>query len=371
MTDAGLELTFTGRSPHSFAHPEQLFAAYTQKDAWAILGQVETLRARGFAIAGFLSYELGYSCVELPEPAHHTRSPDVPYLVLGAFSNVTTPPQHTDAQDPFIASKLHPRISSAAYRAAFSEIVAGLYLGNFYQINLSVPFDFTYRGDPSAGFTKLLQATNAPYAAFLRYYDTALLSLSPELFLRFDGKTITTKPMKGTASLDAIETLQSAKNRAEHVMIVDLLRNDLSIVCERVAVEHLFDVEQYPTFATMTSTISGILAPHTQFADIVRALFPCGSITGAPKRAAMQTIGRLERHARNAYCGSIGYLLPDGRGEWNVAIRTVQLDCSRGVGRLDLGGGIVADSKSDDEWRELEIKGRFFETANFSDHDRV
>ncbi len=154
-------------------------------------------------------------------------------------------------------------------------------------------------------------------------------------------------------------------------MIVDLLRNDLSIVCDNVEVARLFELETYPTFATLTSTISGRPRPGTRFADVMRALFPCGSVTGAPKRAAMQTIADLELRARDAYCGSIGYLLPSGYGEWNVAIRTAQLDITRKQGRLDLGGGIVADSTAEDEWQELEIKGRFFETAKLSTHDRV
>ena len=153
--------------------------------------------------------------------------------------------------------------------------------------------------------------------------------------------------MKGTAALDRIEELGSDKNRAEHLMIVDLLRNDLHRICDRVRVEELFSVERYPTFATMTSTIVGDLRDGVSLGQIVRAAFPCGSVTGAPKRAAMQAIARTERGSRGVYCGSIGFLSPQRRGWWNVAIRTAQIDvrvrhrpvrCRRGH-RRGLEGG--------------------------------
>lgn len=372
MDDCGLELIFTGTFPQRFTQPDEIFVARSQAEAWSILEHVESLQARGVAIAGFLSYELGYSCVRLAEPTRNAASRRLPYLLLGAYHPHAITPYHAKlAAGVFSTGPLQPRISRDAYDEALHAISRGLCAGDFYQINLTVPFEFTYSGDPAIGFAALQAQTQAPYSAYLRYEDTVLLSLSPELFLRFDGGRLTTKPMKGTASLDELEMLSSEKNRAEHVMIVDLLRNDLSVVCGDVRVDALFERELYPTFATMTSTISGRLKPDTPFHEIVRALFPCGSITGAPKRAAIARIGTLEPDARDAYCGAVGYLLPDGRGEWNVAIRTAQLDTAHQTGRLDLGGGIVADSQPDDEWRELEIKGRFFETAKFSPYDRV
>ena len=367
MSDGGLELTFAGTVPQRFTQAQQVFVAHTQSEAWTILQDVERLRAGGLAIAGFLSYELGYSCVGLSEPVRNLSTRALPYLLLGAFeSAVLSPGAGTALTSSFEVHDFQARISQTEYRRSLEVIAAGLTAGDFYQINLTVPFDFTYRGEPADGFAQLCRETKAPYAAYLRFENTALLSFSPELFLRFEGRRLTTKPMKGTASRDALEKLASIKNRAEHVMIVDLLRNDLSIVCENVRVEALFEKELYPTFATMTSTVSGELRADTPFHEIIRALFPCGSITGAPKRAAISKIAELEAQARDAYCGTIGYLLPDGSGEWNVAIRTAQLDCARGTGRLDLGGGIVADSNFEDEWQELEIKGRFFETAKFS-----
>jgi para-aminobenzoate synthetase/4-amino-4-deoxychorismate lyase len=369
VSDDAFEFFFSGRSPQHFTRPEAVFAAYGVGEAWGVLHDVECLRAQGFAVAGFLSYELGASCVGLDAPERSGSARDMPLLLLAAFAPThSTLPQ---SEDSFTISPLRPRLSQQKYAEVLGEIAHGLHEGDVYQVNATVPFDFTFTGNPRAGFARLLQCTQAPYAAYLRFDAHALVSLSPELFLRFDETSLTTKPMKGTAGLEAIAELSSNKNRAEHVMIVDLLRNDLSIICDRVRVERLFEEELYPTFATITSTISGDLRSGTPFAEIVRALFPCGSITGAPKRAAMQMIANTERWSREAYCGAIGYLLPDGTGEWNVAIRTLQLDCATNKGRLDLGGGIVADSEVASEWRELELKGRFIDSANIRTHDRV
>jgi para-aminobenzoate synthetase/4-amino-4-deoxychorismate lyase len=361
VSDDAFEFFFSGRSPQHFTRPTAVFAAHDVDEAWAILRDVECLRAQGFAVAGYLSYELGVDDA--------ARAGALPLLMLAAFAPKRREPPTVGSA--FSLGTLRSRLAFEQYAETFARIAEALREGEVYQVNASVPFDFTFTGDPRAGFERLLRHTRAPYAAYMRFDRHALVSLSPELFLRFDGSTVTTKPMKGTAGLDAVGELSSAKNRAEHVMIVDLLRNDLSIVCDHVRVERLFEEERHPTFATMTSTITGDLRAQTPFAEVVRALFPCGSITGAPKLAAMRMIAQTERWPREAYCGAIGYLLPDGTGEWNVAIRTLQLDCASGTGRLDLGGGVVADSSPEGEWRELEIKGRFIHSANVVPHDRV
>ena len=167
--------------------------------------------------------------------------------------------------------------------------------------------------------------------------------------------------MKGTAALDKSAALGDSKNRAEHVMIVDLLRNDLSTFCERVVVEELFTHEHYPTYVTLTSTIAGYPRRPPTLQGIMRALFPCGSVVGAPKIAALHMIAALETRGREAYCGTIGWAAPDGRLAFNVAIRTLQIDRRTGHGRLDVGGGIVADSTSIAEWEEVIVKRRFYD----------
>lgn len=251
------------------------------------------------------------------------------------------------------------RISYDGYRQAIEAIQTAIRDGEVYQVNYTLPFDFAFAGAPFDAYCRLAKSSQAGYCAYVEDGDRALLSFSPELFLRFDGRRLITKPMKGTAPPDAAADLNNAKNRAEHLMIVDLLRNDLHRVCDGVNVDELFAIERYPTFATMTSTISGTLRPETSLSDVFRATFPCGSVTGAPKRAAMAHIKRFEPESREIYTGTIGYLTPQRQGWWNVAIRTLQIDRALGNGRLDAGGGIVSDSRAEDEWREVLLKTAF------------
>ncbi len=258
---------------------------------------------------------------------------------------------------------LLPRVSRAEYGDTIDAIKSAIRDGEVYQINYTLPFDFAFSGEPLDAYCWLATRSEAPYCAYVEDGERAILSFSPELFLQFDAGRLTTKPMKGTAPLDAIDELSNDKNRAEHLMIVDLLRNDLHRICSDVTVDQLFTIERYPTFATMTSTISGALPAETPLAEIVRATFPCGSVTGAPKRAAMEHIARFEPNARELYTGSIGYLTPQRTGWWNVAIRTLQIDRASGLGRLDAGGGIVSDSLAADEWNEVLLKLAFVRPA--------
>ena len=256
-----------------------------------------------------------------------------------------------------------PRIARGAYDEAIGAIRSAIEDGEVYQVNYTLPFDFSFSGEPFDAYCLLAKQSEARYCAYVEDGDRALLSFSPELFLQFDGDRLVTKPMKGTAPPGAAAELENAKNRAEHLMIVDLLRNDLHKICREVSVEELFSVERYPTFATMTSTISGTVAPGTLLSEIFRATFPCGSVTGAPKRAAMAHIARFEPQTRDVYTGSIGYLTPERRGWWNVAIRTLQIDRAQAAGRLDAGGGIVSDSQAGEEWHEVLLKTAFLKPA--------
>jgi para-aminobenzoate synthetase / 4-amino-4-deoxychorismate lyase len=263
-------------------------------------------------------------------------------------------------------SPLLSTVDRDEYETSIDELQRSIYEGDVYQVNYTVPFALETQADPLALYAHYARRTEAKYQAFVEDGARAILSWSPELFLAFDGTRVETKPMKGTAPLDRIEELDGEKNRAEHLMIVDLLRNDLHRICDRVRVEELFAIERYPTFATMTSVIVGELRDGVSFAEIVRATFPCGSVTGAPKRAAMRAIAHSERGGRGVYCGSIGFLSPQRRGWWNVAIRTAQVDPASGTGRFDAGGGIVADSKADEEWDEIRLKSRFLQPGDFA-----
>jgi para-aminobenzoate synthetase/4-amino-4-deoxychorismate lyase len=314
----------------------------------------------GYSIAGFFSYEFGASCAGVAE-----RTSEDPLLTLGVYDapqTITLPePPASSAMTPPV-----PRVSRSQYDSSVSAIRDAIRDGEVYQVNYTLPFDFAFAGEALDLYTRLAGASEARYCAYVEDGDRALLSFSPELFLGFGGGRVATKPMKGTALPGDDEALSSAKNRAEHVMIVDLLRNDLHRICSDVTVDELFTIERYPTFSTMTSTISGALEPGTSLARIFRAAFPCGSVTGAPKRAAMQYIAAIETEPRGAYTGSIGYLTPQRSGWWNVAIRTMQVDRGRGRGRFDAGGGIVSDSNAEDEWREVMLKTAFLRSATGS-----
>ncbi|MGZ3519940.1 MAG: chorismate-binding protein [Vulcanimicrobiaceae bacterium] len=318
-----------------FEDPIETLRSATFDETMAVLSRADAALAAGHYVAGYVTYEWR--------------------AVLGVFCEPRTIVLN-GAREAFALGPLAPRIGMDAYRDALNEIARAIRDGDVYQVNYTVPFDASFRGDPLAAYAHLASTNETAYNVYVEDGDVAILSLSPELFLRFAGDRIETKPMKGTAALDRVDELDDPKNHAEHVMIVDLLRNDLHRICDDVRVEQLFEIERYPTFATMTSTIAGTLRAQTSLPEIFRAAFPCGSITGAPKRAAIQQIARLEPFPRDVYTGTAGYLGPRRNGWWNVAIRTLSVERARGRARYNTGGGIVADSRTPDEWDELLLK---------------
>ncbi|MEE9706177.1 aminodeoxychorismate synthase component I [Aeromonas veronii] len=256
-------------------------------------------------------------------------------------------------------------MSRAEYGEKFARIQEYLAAGDCYQINLTQRFSVPYQGDEWQAYCLLATANKAPFSAFIRLPDSALLSLSPERFLLLDGRHIETKPIKGTRprhpdpAIDrqvALELAQADKDRSENLMIVDLLRNDIGRVSRpgSVSVPHLFAVESFPAVHHLVSTIHGELDARWQGVDLLRACFPGGSITGAPKIRAMEIIEELEPQRRNAYCGSIGYLSQHGRMDTSICIRTLIAE----AGHLHCwaGGGIIADSDADSEYQETYDK---------------
>ncbi|MFV3350246.1 aminodeoxychorismate synthase component I [Aeromonas veronii] len=256
-------------------------------------------------------------------------------------------------------------MSRAEYGEKFARIQEYLTAGDCYQINLTQRFSAPYQGDEWQAYCLLATANKAPFSAFIRLPESALLSLSPERFLLLDGRHIETKPIKGTRprhpdpAIDrqvARELAQADKDRSENLMIVDLLRNDIGRVSRpgSVSVPHLFAVESFPAVHHLVSTIHGELDARWQGVDLLRACFPGGSITGAPKIRAMEIIEELEPQRRNAYCGSIGYLSQHGRMDTSICIRTLIAE----AGRLHCwaGGGIIADSDADSEYQETYDK---------------
>jgi len=268
------------------------------------------------------------------------------------------------------AAAPRPRIARATYDEALARVLEMIRAGDIYQANLTLRADVAVAGDPLALYARLRRSAAAGHGALVATGERHLLSLSPELFFALDGDRLTCRPMKGTATRcdgadeDAarIAGLRGdAKQQAENLMIVDLMRNDMSrvAVAGSVAVPELFTIESYPTVHQMTSTVTARLTAGRDAVDVLEALFPCGSITGAPKQRSMEVIAAIEDAPRGVYTGAIGRIDAGGDAAFNVAIRTLAITAGADSGELGLGSGIVADSRADDEWAEVQAKGAF------------
>ncbi len=267
---------------------------------------------------------------------------------------------------PFaLSSQWRSQIDKQAYTEKFNQVQEYLHSGDCYQINLTQRFETTYQGDEWLAYLKLRQTNKAPFSAFIKTPTNSVLSISPERFIQLRGEAIQTKPIKGTMprSSDPRQDQQakqqlanSEKDRAENLMIVDLLRNDMGKVAQSgsVRVPKLFDIESFPAVHHLVSTVTAKLAPQYSGCDLLRAAFPGGSITGAPKIRAMEIIEELEPSRRSLYCGSIGYISQDGQMDSSITIRTLVTEKVAGDNKLYCwaGGGIVADSQVDAEYQE-------------------
>ena len=365
-----------------FERPERIFVARTPQEVVATLEQAESARVEtGQSLAGYVAYEAGLALEPRLAPLAAQRTGAAgPLVWLGLFGEPRRIPASEVAaylaeqsQGEARIGPLDPQISPGAYEEAFARLQEAIRAGDIYQANLTFPLAGGFTGDPLALYAALRPAAQAGYGGLV--FDGAhwLLSLSPELFVSLKDGAARTKPMKGTrprgadANSDAAlreELALSEKDKAENLMIVDLLRNDLARVAEpgSVSVDKAFAVETYPTVHQMVSTVNAKLAPEKGAMDLARALFPCGSITGAPKIRAMELIDAIERDARGPYCGAIGRIDGDGSAAFNVAIRTLRLteiENGRGKAVLGVGGAIVADSDPQVEWREALLKGGF------------
>lgn len=321
-----------------------------------------------------LEYELGYLLEPAAAPAGWQADVTKPLARFWRFEHcLKLDAAAADAwlmahggQDAAGVAGLQPGISEADYLAAVERIQGYIADGDCYQVNFTFPLNFEWFGSPLALYSRLRERQPVSYGGFVGDAAGGLVSLSPELFLERRGERLLTRPMKGTAAkhLPAEHLLRSTKDLAENLMIVDLLRNDLGRIAENgsVVVDRLFDIEDYPTVWQMVSEVSARV-PGRRFGDILRALFPCGSITGAPKIRAMQIAAELERKPRSAYTGALGWLAPDGDFRLNVAIRTLAL-ATDGRGKLGVGSGIVADSEPAAEWQESLLKANFLRDSD-------
>jgi len=372
---------------HLFERPSALFVARSPDDVERTLAQADAVRREtGGTLAGYIAYEAGLALEPrlLPFAAARTGA-DGPLVWLGLFDEPRSIPaaevpqwlaQRSQAGHASIGP-LDPQVSTGAYLDAFGRLQEAISAGDIYQANLTFRLAGAARGDPVALYAAIRPAAQAGYGGLVFDGSHWLLSFSPELFFSLKGRAAKAKPMKGTrprgrtseedAAL-AAELAASEKDKAENLMIVDLLRNDLSRVAAAgsVRVEKPFEIESYPTVHTMVSTVHATLRQGQSAIDMVSALFPCGSITGAPKIRAMELIDEVERDARGPYCGAIGRIGPGDEAAFNVAIRTIRLipgenDKHKAV--LGVGGAIVADSDGMGEWRECLIKAGFVREA--------
>ena len=361
-----------------FDAPRATVVARATDEVDDALRALDRALADGHHVAGVLAYEAGHAL----EPGRVADAPlasDVPLVWFGVYDV----PQAVDVGDALDALA-PPAVRDVAfgwtaddYAARLAAVRRHIHDGDVYQVNLTLPVTFALDGDPLALYAALRRRQPTSYGAWLALPGgLAVASVSPELFVRVDpaggGRVAVTRPMKGTAPRGATPAeddrlaralVAADKERAENLMIVDLLRNDLARVAEggSVSVPALFDAERYDTVTQMTSTVRARLRPDVALSDLLRAAFPCGSVTGAPKLRAMEVIAAVERAPRGIYCGAIGYAAPDGTAAFSVAIRTAVVrpdGAGGGRGVYGVGSGVVWDSRSDAEWAECALKAR-------------
>jgi para-aminobenzoate synthetase / 4-amino-4-deoxychorismate lyase len=354
-----------------FSEPLDEVVCWHEATLDASLERVDALRRQGYYLAGCLSYEAGYALRGLTALSNEAHA--FPLLHFFAFKS----PQKLTALDinqqlgdsEFLINHLKLNTTAAEYGKAFKQIKQHIRQGDTYQVNLTAKYKFNIKGSVKALYQQLRTRQKVAYSAFMHMPEYDILSLSPELFFSKINTTMRVKPMKGTmpravdAARDVVnrEFLKTdPKSMAENTMIVDLLRNDLSAISKpgSVQVSRLLEVESFETVHQMTSCIQSEVECDLPFSTIMQHLFPCGSITGAPKRRTMEIIRDLEYEPRHIYTGAIGYITPENNMCFNVPIRT--LLCRGSEGELGVGGGIVHDSTEQAEFEELQLKARFF-----------
>ena len=349
---------------HLFTNPIKELKTRDIDQIEALLREVEAYQEAGFYAVGYVSYEAA--------PAFEKKLAVHPAPLMGEYllyftihQEVETLPFPEDYEAVDLPANWKEEVEAPAYQEAIKSIHHHIRQGDTYQVNYTVQLSQELEADPLAIYNRLVVEQKAHYNAFIQHDDVAILSISPELFFEQDDRLLTTRPMKGTTrrGLTNQTDLQEAawleadpKNRAENMMIVDLLRNDMNRISEigSEQVTRLCQVEQYSTVWQMTSTIESRLRPEVDLVQTFQALFPCGSITGAPKISTMEIIQKTEIAPRGVYCGTIGILLPRGKRIFNVAIRTLQMQGTKAI--YGVGGGITWDSKWESEYQETKQK---------------
>ncbi|MBI3895281.1 MAG: aminodeoxychorismate synthase component I [Acidobacteria bacterium] len=358
-----------------FRRPVEVLAVNALDEVPRLFQRIEQALDAGLYATGFFSYESGFAFEQrlraiakvLPEPLAWIGIYDAPLIFDHRIAEKMETHHGVEAAICELRD-VRIGIEEQAYRARVEQIHKYIADGDTYQVNFTDKLLFNISGSPLSLYEKLRSNQKVAYAAYLNLNDTVVLSFSPELFFRLEGRRIVTRPMKGTASRGRFlaederqrHWLQSSeKDRAENVMIVDLLRNDLGRVCApgSVRVEKLFEIERYDTLFQMTSTVGGILRREVRLSELFAAIFPNGSVTGAPKLRTMQVIQELESEPRGVYTGAIGFMTPANEAVFSVAIRTVVLHGAQG--KMGVGSGITFSSVPADEYEECRLKARF------------
>ncbi|MBP7791864.1 MAG: bifunctional anthranilate synthase component I family protein/aminotransferase class IV [Candidatus Goldbacteria bacterium] len=352
-----------GESEHFvlFSNPEKEIICFKRNSIKSTLLLLSEYVKKGYFVAGFICYETG--CIFndiIPE------NQNLPYFYFGIYKNfkiIKNLPK-IENKDKFVLYDLNENVDFNEYKTNVKKIRDFLKNGEVYQINYCFKKKFKFAGDSFALFNELLKNQKTKYGVFFELGDYRFLSLSPELFFSIENGKITMKPMKGTiikGGSENLSNIKDEKNLAENIMIVDLIRNDMGKICKinSIKTPKKFTVERYKTLYQMTSTITGKLRKKVKFIDIVYALFPSGSVTGAPKRRAMQIIKLLEKEQRGIYTGTIGFFSKD-KAMFNVCIRTPIINTKTGEGEIGIGSGVVYDSKPEKEYKECQGKANFF-----------
>lgn len=360
-----------------FARPIKYCTAHLPEEIQSGLADVDAAIRAGYHVAGYFSYELGYGLnSRLTEFLPQERN--IPLFCVGIYQD------RIEIEDSMLDAALnqlstwrashiidcHLNMTKDDYLARLEKVKRHIRDGDTYQVNFTLKYKFRHAGSPIALYSQLRKKQRVEYGAFLSFPDVTILSRSPELFIEKKHDSILAKPMKGTCKRGAtpeddrlnFEFLsRDEKSRAENVMIVDLLRNDFSRISQpgTVKTTNLFEVQTYETLHQMVSTISAKVDEDISLSTLLKEIFPCGSITGAPKIRTMEIIREVECEPRGVYTGAIGFISPDRSLSLNVPIRTLVL-WPDGRGEMGVGSGIVFDSCPDSEYEECKLKGKFF-----------
>lgn len=347
--------------PLLFTKPKELIIAQHPNEIFHCFEKVERAVQNGYYVAGYISYEVAYALYKIS----NTKTGSMPLIWFGVFE---APLSHsTDDSGSYTVSDWKMKQSKQDYNNAFQRIIDAINRQETEQVNYTVSFEAKFSGNAFPYYSELKRAQNSKYSAFLNIGHHQILSVSPELFFELKNDAITMKPMKGTISRGKTYEedirnkqwlAQSEKNKHENKLITNLMYNEIKQITEEetIHVPNKFTIEKYPTVYQMTSTIVGQLLPEITATDVLKALFPCGSISGVPKVETLQLIAELESEPRDVYCGAIGYITPHQEAIFNVPIRTVIIDKNNHIARYGAGGAITNQSVMEDEYEEVLTK---------------